>query len=194
MEDWYPSIGIQFTETFPTGRFEHLDPAKRKMDVGGAGTFATNATLLFSKIYHVHGDHGYLNARCSVSYTVGASVKVEEFNSYGGGFGTKGRVHPGHSLQGLIGLEYALTLNWVAAIDFDYLHINKSTFKGNPGMLTPATPATVGFPSSEQFSLSPALEYNWSEKLGLIAGVWFSVLGRNQFDFTSGVIAFNWYY
>lgn len=193
-EDWYPSVGIQFTETFPTGRFEHLDPFKRKMDVGGAGTYATSATFLVSKLFHVYGDHGYLSTRATVSYTMGTSVKVKGFNSYGGGFGTNGHVHPGHALQGLIGMEYALTLNWVAALDFDYLHINKTTFRGNSGMLAPGVPATVGFPSSEQFSLAPALEYNWSEKIGLIGGVWFSVLGRNQLDFISGVLAFNWYY
>ena len=148
MEDWYPSIGIQFTETFPTGRFEHLDPLKRKMDVGGAGTYATTTTFLVSKLFHVHGDHGDPGVRTSVAYLVGTSVKVEGFNSYGGGFDTKGCAHPGHSLQGLIGLEYGLTLNWAVAIDFDYLHINKSTFKGNPGTIL-GVPATMGFPSSE---------------------------------------------
>ena len=192
--DWYPNIGFQITETFPTGRYENLDPLKRKMDVGGAGAYATSFTLLFGKLFHVNGKHGYLSTRGSVGYTIAPPVKVHEVNSYGGGIGTKGHVHPGHILQGLIGLEYAITLNWVAAIDLNYLHLNKSTFQGNPGILAPGVPATVGFKASEQFSLAPALEYNWSEKIGVIAGVWFSVAGRNQFDFTSGVFAFNWYY
>lgn len=91
-------------------------------------------------------------------------------------------------------MEYSITLNWVAAIDLNYIHINKSTFRGKLGTIAPGVPAMVGFKASEQFSLAPALEYNWSEKIGVIAGVWFTVLGRNQFDFTSGVAAFNWYY
>ncbi len=193
-EDWYPSIGFQITETFPTGRYDDLDPLKSKMDVGGAGAYATSFTLLFSKLFHINGKHGYLSTRGSVSYTVAPELSVREFNSYGGGFGTRGHVHPGHILQGLIGLEYALTLNWVVAMDLDYIHINKSTFKGNPGILSPGVPATVGYHSSEQFSLAPGLEYNFSERIGVIAGVWFSVLGRNQLDFTAGVAAFNWYY
>ncbi len=193
-EDWYPTIGFQITEIFPTGKYEKLDPLKRRMDVGGLGAYATNFTLLFGKLFHVNGDHGYLSTRGSVGYTIAPPVEVHEVNTYGGGIGTKGHVHPGRVLQGLIGMEYAITLNWVAAIDLNYVHINKTTFRGNPGILAQGVAAKVGFKSSEQFSLAPALEYNISEKVALIAGVWFSVVGRNQFDFTSGVVAFNWYY
>ncbi len=71
-------------------------------------------------------------------------------------------------------------------MDFYYQHNNKNRFSGTPS-------ATAIRPSSESFSLAPALEYNWSANIGLIGGVWFTVGGRNTSRFVSGVLAFNVY-
>ena len=193
-DHWYPSIGLQISETFPTGRYNHLNPLKRKMDVGGLGTYTTNLNLIASKLYHLFDHHAHLSTRYSVSYSTSTPVEVREFNSYGGGIGTKGHVHPGHLFQAEIGMEYSFALHWAFAIDFDYVHTNKTPFSGNPGLTPLGTPAIVGYPSSEEFSMAPALEYNFNGNLGLIAGVWFSVAGRNSFNYTTGVVAFNWFY
>jgi hypothetical protein len=50
-----------------------------------------------------------------------------------------------------------------------------------------------GGPSSSQYSLAPAIEYNWSQNIGLIGGVWFTVAGQNISQFNSIVIALNYY-
>jgi hypothetical protein len=42
------------------------------------------------------------------------------------------------------------------------------------------------------FSLAPALEYNWSENAGVIAGVAFTVAGRNTSATVMPVMAVNW--
>ena len=91
-----------------------------------------------------------------------------------------------------LAFEYTLTQNWALALDVLYVHNNHTRFSGHKGS-TYGIPNSVGGPSSEQFSLAPALEYNWSSNCGVIAGVWFSVAGRNTADFINGVVAINIY-
>jgi hypothetical protein len=77
---------------------------------------------------------------------------------------------------------------------------SKTRFRGNPGIDQSASAdsnasllaATNEREASIQYSLAPAIEYNWSEKLGLIAGCWLTIAGKNSRKFTSGVIALNY--
>ncbi len=48
-------------------------------------------------------------------------------------------------------------------------------------------------PTSAQFSIAPAIEYNWNANIGIIFGSWFTLAGKNSTQFTSGVFAFNYY-
>ncbi|MES2122546.1 MAG: hypothetical protein V4492_07205, partial [Chlamydiota bacterium] len=78
------------------------------------------------------------------------------------------------------------------ALDIQYQHNNKTRFSGHKGR-TRGVRNVVGGPSSEQFSLAPAFEYNFTYNVGLIAGCWFTVAGRNALEFASGVVAINIY-
>ena len=127
-----------------------------------------------------------------MQYTIPNSVHVKGYNLYGGGHHTRGTIYPGQSLVVLFGFEISLTQRWAIANDIQYLHVNKTHFKGRKGK-TNGVKNVVGFPSSEQFSLAPAIEYDFSAYVGVIAGVWFSVAGRNALDFASGVVAVNIY-
>jgi hypothetical protein len=44
---------------------------------------------------------------------------------------------------------------------------------------------------SAYFSLAPAIEYNWSDYVGIITGAWFTIAGRNALTFISSVTALN---
>jgi hypothetical protein len=76
--------------------------------------------------------------------------------------------------------------------------LQKSRYTGFAGVLTdgttPAVPAPLGFDTSIQISLAPAIEYNFNQYFGIICGSWFSIFGRNAAIFRSGIIAFNYYY
>ena len=85
------------------------------------------------------------------------------------------------------GAEYTATKNWALALDLNAVCAAKNRFKGK-------STSKVGGPSSIQLSLAPAIEYNWSSQLGVIAGSWFTIAGRNSTRFTSVVGAFNYYY
>ena len=121
------------------------------------------------------------------SYRIGTATFVKGYNAYGGGSKTRGKEYPGNSLFVGASIQYNLTQRWVFACDALYEHYNKDRFSGR-------TVKRMTNPSSERFSIAPALEYNWSSNIGMIAGVWVSMAGRNTAQFVSGVLKVNTYF
>ena len=192
-ENWWPGVLISLAEVFPTGKYQKASPRKKGTDISGAGAWVFAPNIVFSRLIHIHKEH-YLNVYLTFEYSIPTDVHVKGFNAYGGGFGTRGKVHTGTVYTGLFSFEYSLTRNWAFAFDFLYNYRNKNSFSGKKGHLADGIPAVVGDPSGNSISLAPAIEYNFSETFGIIAGSWFTVAGRNAAQFASGVIAFNWYF
>lgn len=186
-----PALLFGVKETFPTGRYQKLNPKKGGTDATGGGSYNTTLSFNISKVLWWVALHP-MNFRVSLNYSLPALVTVRGFNAYGGGTGTHGRVHPGNTFQGDFGYEYSFTQKWVAALDIVYVYSQKTTFSGKRGFTAPGAsgvPATVGGPFNDQLSLAPALEYNPNANLSFIVGTWFSVWGRNSFNFASAVFS-----
>lgn len=183
-----PAIKAVFNETFPTGKYQRLSPRKFGLDSTGAGSFQSQFGLRISKIFVWSHKHP-LNLRASYSYTIPSDVNVRGFNSYGGGYGTAGRVSPGNYQQADIAGEYSFTQRWVLALDAVYTWANKTSFHGTRGTTSSGAPAKVGGGSNDQLSFAPAIEYNPTATLNFIGGVWFDVYGRNTPKFVSGIIS-----
>lgn len=190
--EWWPAIKIAVRETFPTGKYQKLNPNKNGTDGVGSGAYTTGFGLVFSRLFHLGGVH-FLNSRLSFGYNIPSNVHVKGFNSYGGGHETRGTVRPGHTFSTIIGLEFTLALHWAFALDIANVYGNKTSFSGRRGTTSTGSTASVGGPSFDQVSLAPAIEYNFNESMGIIAGAWFTVAGRNTTQFASGIIAFNWF-
>jgi len=190
-----PAMKLTVSETFPTGRYQNLDPKKIGLDGTGAGSYQTGFGFRISKLVFWSYKHP-LNLRGSYTYTVPSDVHVKGFNSYGGGYGTRGKVKPGNSSQADVAFEYSFTQRWVFATDLVYVWANRTTFSGKLGTTADHTPASVGYGSSDQLSLAPAIEYNWNANLGFLMGAWFDVYGRNTSKFVSGIVSvtysFSW--
>jgi hypothetical protein len=189
----FPGIKFSVTEQFPTGKYQRLNPHKLETDAIGSGSFETSLGLELYRIYHLAGIH-YMTLTFLLQYTINSAVEVHGFNTYGGGHGTHGCVIPGEQLQGIFSFEVNFTQNWGFAMDTVYTHQSRTIFFGHRGRDASGNPATVGKHSSEQLNFAPAIEYSFSEKMGLIAGVYLSAAGRNSTRFRSGVIAFDYYY
>jgi hypothetical protein len=184
---YFPGIQLSIREVFPTGKYQSLDPQKLFTDLSGAGAFATQFNLILYKVFQVRKAH-WLSTTVSLQSTISSLVHVRGASAYGGDSSTDGRVQPGSAFQMIVSFEYTLTQNWALALDNYYQHTNRATFSGNTGG------KQVGAPSSGQFSLAPAIEYNFSKKLGIIGGVWFSVASRNAPQFISGVLNITYTY
>jgi hypothetical protein len=188
---YLPNIRFLLGELFPTGKYQHLKPRKLGIDATGQGAFSTIIGLNISKIFWWLKLHP-LAARLATNYIVpDHRVHVHNFNSFGGGFHTDGKVKVGNTFNADLGLEFSLTQHWVLATDVAYTYSNKSTFHGKSGKTALGAPAANGAPSSSQLSLSPAIEYNVTSNAGFIGGVWFSVAGRNSSNFASLVLSYN---
>ncbi len=191
-KEWFPSVKLAIRANFPLGKYQRLNPKKLGQDIGGSGSWTPSIAINMSRMLWFGGVQ-FLSLRWSVGYAFPTPVHVKGFNAYGGGHHTRGTVFPGQNLQVLFGMEYTWTRHWAFALDLDYSHNNKTRFKGHKGK-TAGVPNVIGRPSSEQFSLAPAFEYNWSANVGMIAGVWFTVAGRNSGEFAQGVVAVNIYH
>jgi hypothetical protein len=190
--DQAPNLRFYVRETFPTGRYQQLQLSKLHTDVGGAGCFVTGIGFVIGEKHHLYCE-SYLSWRFNLFYNFPASRSIHGLNTYGGASNTRGKIHLGSAWGSRLGLEYSLTRHWVLAFDAYGAYQNKIKFSGNPGTLANGIKASMGGPSSVQFSLAPAIEYSWSKTFGIIAGTWFTIGGRNSNRFISGVIAFNYY-
>ncbi len=189
---WLPSIKLSVKENFPTGKYRNLNPKKLATDDGGIGTWATVFGLVFGNLYHISSVY-YFNYRLALNYTLPAPVRLTEFNFYGGGYGTDARFFPPQNFQVDLGFECTLSQNWCFAMDLIGYWATKGRFTGSPGVNAVGMPATLGRGSQAQYSLAPAIEYNWNADIGLIAGCWFTIAGRDSPVFTNGIIALNYY-
>jgi hypothetical protein len=188
---WWPAIKLALRGNFPFGKYQHLNPKDKGTDIGGSGSWLPTVGITMSHLYW-WGGHIFFAPRMNWQYTFPTPVHVRNFNTYGGGRHTCGKVFPGQVLIGQFGFELSLSQRWALAGDVQYQHVNKTRFKGQKGA-TAGVPNTVGGPSSDQWSLAPAIEYDWSAYVGIIAGVWFTVAARNSPEFATAIVAINIY-
>ena len=184
-----PSIKLTLGEIFPIGTYQQLNAHKHLTDSGGSGSFTTFCGITFGKLLYFTSAH-FLNIRANVSYQLPAPVHVKGFNSYGGGGETDGTIYPSQTLSFDGAFEYTLTRNWILACDVVGAWSSPTRFSGELG-----PSASLNSPhSSIQISIAPAIEYNWSDALGVIIGPWWTLAGKNSNKFYSIVAAVNYYY
>lgn len=187
IHDHWPDLKLTFGGSIPSGKFQHLHSDRKKTDAIGSGVWAPSITFVIAKLWEVTYHH-FINLRFSFQHTWGTSVHVKGLNNYGGTKTTNGRVFPGNSFVFNGAIQYNLTRNWALACDLYYQHNHRNRFSGHVG-----DDGTMTSPSSEQWSLAPAIEYNWSANVGLLSGVWFTFAGRNSTQFINGIVSVNIY-
>lgn len=188
-----PDLRILVQETFPTGRFENLNPALLGTDATGLGSYQTRIGLDFQFLREVNAH--YLRTRLIVSYLHSNPVTVHGLSSYGGSLETQGKISVGHEYDADLAFEYTLTQNWVAVLEGTLSNGNGSRFDGNLTIANIAGPDTrIGFGNFYETALAPALEYNFNENVGLIGGVWFPLSGQGTSHYMAYVLALNAYW
>ena len=173
-------------QLFPCGTFENLDPVYSGNDGPGLGAWSTTLYTAAAKLFHIQREN-FFDLRTAFSTIFYVPTKLHGRNSFGGDETTDGTLTKGPSFIWDIGMEFTLSLNWALALDIENQYTIKSTFKGQ-------TIEKVGNPNDSYIlSFAPAIEYNHSVGLGVIAGVWVGAIGIDTEDFLNYVIAVNWY-
>ena len=184
--DCLPDMRILFGETFPTGKYDQLDPHKKWADLFGRGSYATTFTFLIARTFYNNPHHPF-NINLNLSYVYSSSVHVRGISYYGGDNSTRGRVFPKASYYTDLALQLSLNQFWALGLDIYYVHENKTRFHGKSN-LKPI------LPSSDQLSLAPCLEYSWNWAGCLGIGPWFSIAGRNTSAFFGLLGNAYWYF
>jgi len=188
-----PSVKLALREIIPIGKYRKLNPKKLLTDAGGEGSWMTSFGIVIGHAHHISSVY-YFNYRVALSYNLPAPVHLKGLSLFGGGFDTDARMFPAQNFLADIGIEVTLAQTWAFALDILGEWDGKQHFTGKQGTLANGAPASLSEGSAAQFSLAPAIEYNWSAQLGVIAGAWFTVAGRNATDFINGVFAANYYF
>jgi hypothetical protein len=188
---WVPTTSLVLGETFPTGKYDELNG---RTD-GALGTGAHSTTLsLYSQTYIWMPNGRILRTRLDLSYQVSQWASVRGESVYGTSGGFDGRTRPGPSFVGDLAFEYSMTRNWVLAADIDWEHDGSTRVEGSYAQTAP--PAVPSYLVRESGSgdllyLAPAIEYNWSARMGVIAGARIAAWGRNATATATPVAAIN---
>ncbi|HEV2230089.1 MAG TPA: hypothetical protein VGR86_14175 [Steroidobacteraceae bacterium] len=172
---WVPATALVLGETFPTGRYDRLtNPA----DAFGAGVYST-ALSWYSQDYLWLPNGRILRVRLDLTYAISSSAGVVDQSAYGTPSGFRGRAYPGDSFTADAAAEYSVTRNWVLATDLVWVHNSSTRLAGSEPAAGASTLLDTQSGSSEYLAVAPALEYNFSARVGVIFGARIFVAGRN---------------
>jgi hypothetical protein len=181
-----PTVSLMLQETLPTGRHDRLD--NRPNDGFGSGAYATTLGLN-SQTYFWTPNGRILRTRLNLAYTVSGQAKLRDMSVYGTPTGFSGRAKPGDSFNVDLAFEYSLTRRWVAALDIAW---QRDAATRVSGVDAAGAAYERRAPVSQALILAPAIEYNISPALGVIAGARIIPAGRNTTASVTPVIAVNY--
>ena len=190
---WWPNLRIALQESIPTGKYDRLSTALLTTDDHGKGSYLTTLNFNFQTLFHPFVDH-FLRTRLSLGFTQPSTVHVQGVSVIGGTRDTYGTFNPGRAARVDLAGEFTLNQNIVVVMEGLYGVGAPLHFTGFPGLTNLGQPLSLESGKNKQLSFAPALEYNFTSNIGVIAGVWFSVMGQNVSQFCSPVFAVNAYW
>lgn len=190
-----PTTAVVAQVTVPTGKHDEL--GDRPAD--GLGSGAYSATLaLYSQYLFWMPNGRILRTRLNISQTFSDVADVSDVSVYGTGEGFRGHAAPGDSFSIVAAGEYSITRNWVFAIDLAYERSASTGLQGTVlerlNGIEQRTVVSERFPSRWRFGLSPAIEYNFTSRVGVIVGALWYPVGRNADATITPVVAVNMVY
>jgi hypothetical protein len=231
---WLPDLRLTIEEIFPTGRWDHLNPADHGADSTGVGSFQTAVGIRVRKMIPLPYEH-FLVLHGRFAFNHPSPVPIDGFSIYGGALSTKGTLTLGNSALLDFALEYNFTKNWGGVFEGAIITQAGSDFSGElsdigsagvlprfifaPGSgkiiaghvirsnrtsrivfnnLMPSKlnlgRAFIGNGNNLSFNLAPAIEYNFSDSVGVIGGPYFNLMGRNMPIFMCAAVSIykNW--
>ena len=168
-----PSVAVLLQESLPTGKHDGLDDLE---EGHGSGSFATEIGVNVQHYFLLENGR-LLRARINVLKSFPHGGDVVDRSVYGTEPGFRGHAKPGSRTTLVGAVEYSLTREWVLALDIIHESTSKTTLEGRYGSGGPSVRQT--FASSRYVGIAPAVEYNWSDRSGILVGVWIIPKGHN---------------
>ncbi len=211
-------LRLIMVEIFPTGRYNDLNPRLYTTQSTGSGSYISAIGLVVQHLMELSNNH-YANLHASTQIIIPSTVRVNGLSSYGGATDTNGIIRPGNAISFDLAIEYSLSQNWVAVMEGFFFAQQASSFQGlltqdtatffrqkqqdakpkggrrsfnriMPNLHNIGNLSGIANGNIAELTLAPALEYNFSENFGIIAGTWFTVNSKNTPAFISAMLTF----
>jgi hypothetical protein len=178
---WHPSLTTGLGVSVPIGRYQRLSSSADGFGAGAwMGNFQAQMQNVFAAWHHPNRARIWMN----VSAPLG-SVAVHGISTYGTGQGFSGTALPATSVQVGIADEFALDRHWVLALDIAQEFSRAAHVHGT---------GAPGPHSGSRFVVAPALEYNFTNWIGVIAGVEYAPAGHNASAAITPQVAVNMFF
>lgn len=186
--DHSPKLTAAIRQNLDTGQHDRL--AERRTSLATGSGARTTTLAMYGQAYFLDRT---LRGRVNVSGRLPHSgTRVRGQSAYGTDTGFSGRVDLGSAFEATVGVEYSLGPHWALALDVVFESEQGATVTGHAiDAFGNTIPIEHHDPSSRRLSVAPAVEYHWNDNVGLIAGVFKSVHGRNAGDVFVPQVAVN---
>ena len=180
-----PVLSAEYRHRFATGKFDHL--GDNPLNGGGNGADMDSFGLLYQQVAWLPNGRP-LRWRATMAYTLTPDrVNLTSTSVYGTPSDFSGYARLGSGLGISTSVEYSIDRHWVLAMDVAFN-------RASAGRLTGTSQGQAynrQNPYTRVYSVAPAVEYNFNGNIGVIAGVEFSVAGRNTSAYTTPQVAIN---
>ncbi|KJV28108.1 transporter [Luteibacter yeojuensis] len=181
--DWV--VGVAMAVRIPTGKYQRLDT--NPFNGTGAGAMGLSTTLGAQKLQWLANGHA-LRWRGQLGWgDTPGRIGIHGASTYGTGPGFRGHARPGPSWTASLAAEYVLAARWGLVGEAIWNRGGATTVHGACG----GAACSHTLRPTQQYSLAPAVAYHLGPTMGLIAGVQFSVAGRNAASYVAPQAAFN---
>ena len=167
-----PSVALVTNLVVPTGKHDRLGALKSGH---GSGAFAPELGVNVQQ-YFLLNNGRLLRGRINILKDFPLRTGVTGRSVYGTDAGFHGHARPGSKTTMIVGAEYSVTREWVLAFDIERDQWGRTDVTGRDG-----SGAVVKQMSAKSWNIgfAPAVEYNWSDRGGVIVGVWIVPKGHN---------------
>lgn len=167
-----PSVSVVLQEIVPIGKYDRLEPNKNG---SGSGSFATEVGVNIQH-WFVMPNGRPLRARLNLLQRFPHGAHVEDRSVYGTGPGFSGRALPAKRSTVIAAVEYSISREWAVALDVMAEWRSRTTVSGR---YDGGPKEKQVFPHSSFFGVAPAIEYNMTDRTGVLFGVWVIPKGHN---------------
>ena len=188
-----PAVSIALVQRFSTGSHDRI--TGNPLDAQGDGVQRTVAALAVQQVLWLGNDRP-LRWRAQLSVGPAPSrTAISGTSVYGTEDGFQGHIARGSVLGLSVGAEYSFNERWVGVMEVAASRETGQRLTGfAPDAAGGVRPINEQRPASRNLTFAPAVEYHFSPSLGLIAGVEFTVAGRNTGRIISPQVALGMFF
>jgi hypothetical protein len=188
-----PAVSVSLSQRYATGSYDRI--GGNPLNAQGDGVQRTTFGLGVQQVLWLPNGRP-LRWRGQLSASPApARVALNDSSVYGTPDGFRGNIAPGSLLGISLAGEYSFNSRWVGVFEVAASRQSDRHISGYaPAEDGSAQRIDLRLPGSRNLTLAPAVQYHFSPNVGLIAGVEFTVAGRNTGSYINPQVALGMFF